>query len=376
MLNKYLLPSALAGAFVFAACADPGGGGGPSGAAGSSAGSGGTTQGAAGSGQAGGAGSSGGAVAGAAGSGGGRGGSTGGALGGSGGAGGGAAGGSGAAGGAGGGQGGRGGGTAGGSGTTGAAGAGGGGASGTSGSAGRGGTGGSGGRGGAAAAGRGGAAGGSAGGTSGSTGSAGTTGAGGACVRDQVMPSEVLFIGDSFIALNNSIPMAVEANARAAGSLGQNERYRNNAMSGTLLGNNQIPTQYNNGVSAGPVKVVLMNGGGNDCLQANNPSAAYSAAMTLFQTMAQRNTQSVVYFFYPDPFGMFATGNLKPCLDGLRPMMKSLCEGLTAPKCYFIDLRPGWTNNQTTDGIHPTPAGGKIVADQIWATMQQHCIAQ
>ena len=46
-----------------------------------------------------------------------------------------------------------------------------------------------------------------------------------------------------------------------------------------------------------------MNGGGNDCLQANNPSQALRGADTLFQTMATKGTEKVVYFFYPDPIG-------------------------------------------------------------------------
>jgi lysophospholipase L1-like esterase len=195
-------------------------------------------------------------------------------------------------------------------------------------------------------------------------------------VKGQVKASEVLFIGDSFIALNNSIPMAIEADAHAAGTLAQNEHYRNNAVSGTTLANNQIPGQYMSAVNSSAVKVVLMDGGGNDCLQANNPSGAYSAAMSLFQTMAQHNTQSVVYFFYPDPLKTYASGTLKTCLDGLRPMIKSLCDGLAQPKCYFVDLRPGWTEADTSDGIHPTSEGGKLAGDEIWATMQKYCVAQ
>jgi lysophospholipase L1-like esterase len=217
--------------------------------------------------------------------------------------------------------------------------------------------------------------GGGSGGSGGSAGSA-TGGTSGMCVRDQISPSEVVFIGDSFIALGNNIPTALQADARAAGSLGQNETYRNNAVSGTLLGNGQIPGQYNSAVTASPVKVVLMNGGGNDCLQANNPDPAYTAAVSLFQSMAQRGTEYVIYFFYPDPLGSFAGGSLKTCLDGLRPRMKTLCDGLTSPKCFFIDLRPGWDSSHTSDGIHTTAAGGKFVADKVWAVMQQNCIAQ
>jgi lysophospholipase L1-like esterase len=210
-------------------------------------------------------------------------------------------------------------------------------------------------------------------GTGGASGGAGSSGM---CVRGQVRPSEVVFIGDSFIALGNNIPNALDAIARAAGSLGQNESYRRNAVSGTLLGSGQIPSQYMNAVNASPVKVVLMDGGGNDCLHQNNPNPAYAAAVSLFQNMAKRNTEQVIYFFYPDPLGGYAGGTLQPCLDGLRPMIKSLCEGLTTPKCYFIDLRPGWKRADTTDGIHTTAEGGKFVADKVWATMQQNCIAQ
>jgi hypothetical protein len=216
------------------------------------------------------------------------------------------------------------------------------------------------------------------GGRGGGAGTGGSSGGGGSgmCVKDQVAPSEVLFIGDSFIALNNSIVLRVEANARTAGALGQSERYRTNAMSGALLGNGQIPTQYMNGVRSSPVKVVLMNGGGNDCLQ-NNPNPAYSAAMSLFQNMGQNSTETVVYFFYPDPLKGLASGSLKTCLDGLRPRMKELCEGLTRPKCYFLDLRPGWMDSHVVnDGIHPTTEGGNLVGDRVWAAMQQNCIAQ
>jgi lysophospholipase L1-like esterase len=349
---------------VFAACGEEGGGGNP-GTGGSAAGAGGTTQGAAGSGQAGtgaagttGVSGSGGNTSGLAGSMAGGGGSAGSAVAGSGG---------GAAG--------TGGGSAGSGGM--AAGAGGRGGSGAGGSAGSS-TAGSGGRGGSAG-GMAGSSGGRGGGTAG-TGAggsaAGSTGTGGMCVRDRIAPSEVLFIGDSFIALGNHIPTALQSIARAAGSLGQSETYRNGAVSGTLLGNGQIPGQYNNASNSSPVKVVLMDGGGNDCLQANNPSPAVTAATSLFQSMAQKGTESVVYFFYPDPLKTYANGSLKPCLDGLRPMMKSLCDGLTAPKCYFIDLRPGWTEAHTSDGIHVTADGGRFVAEKVWAVMQQNCIAQ
>ena len=127
----------------------------------------------------------------------------------------------------------------------------------------------------------------------------------------------------------------------------------------------------------GLIKYVFMDGGLNDCLINNNGDAALLAAQSLFQTMADDKTEKVVYFFYPDPVGAnFA--NLKTCLDSLRPQMRALCEGLTAPKCYWVDLRDTWNghNEYTSDGIHPTPIGSKATADAIWEAAVENCVAQ
>jgi hypothetical protein len=222
------------------------------------------------------------------------------------------------------------------------------------------------------------AGGGAGGGGGGGSGTAGAGGSG-ACTKGQTKPSEVILIGDSFIALNHSITNALQDLARQGGVLKANEKYREVAVSGTTLaGNagNNIPNQYANAVAQSAVKVVLMDGGGNDCLINQNGDAAVAPAQALFQNMAQKGTEKVVYFFYPDPFG---NNNLKSCLDGLRPKMKQMCDSLTKPKCYFLDLRPTWTDHRDyaeADGIHPTVAGGTATAAVIWKTMQDNCVAQ
>ena len=68
--------------------------------------------------------------------------------------------------------------------------------------------------------------------------------------------------------------------------------------------------------------------------------------------MEQSGTEQVVYFFYPDPIGGLQEA-LRTCLDELRPQMQALCEGLTAPKCYWLDLRQIWDGHPdyTSDGI-------------------------
>jgi lysophospholipase L1-like esterase len=203
----------------------------------------------------------------------------------------------------------------------------------------------------------------------------GTTGE---CVKGMTKGNQVAVIGDSFIAATHQLTQQIESRAKAAGALAQNERYVDNSTSGQTLANNQIRNQYDRAVqSSGSIRYVLMNGGGNDCLILNNPSGALTAATALFQKMAENKTEKVVYFFYPDPVGNnFAS--LKSCLDNLRPQMKSLCDGLASPKCYWVDLRETWAghNEYTSDGIHPTAEGSRVSGDAAWEAMVENCVAQ
>jgi hypothetical protein len=224
---------------------------------------------------------------------------------------------------------------------------------------------------------------GGAGGKGGTGGSAGVMGTGGgagsgACAKGPTPGKSVAVIGESFIAASHQITQQIESRAKTAGSLAQSEHYVDNSVSGTTLANNQIPSQYTKAVqSSGTIKYVLMDGGGNDCLINNNGAAALTAATTLFQTMAQNHTEKIVYFFYPDPIGSNFT-SLKTCLDSLRPQMKALCDGLTSPKCYWIDLRETWNGHPeyTSDGIHPTAAGSQATGNRIWEEMVKDCVAQ
>jgi len=203
----------------------------------------------------------------------------------------------------------------------------------------------------------------------------------GSCTKGQTKGSQVAVIGESFIAATHGITQEIEKQAKAAGSLGASEHYVDNSVSGTLLSGsdpNAIPAQYKKAAQGGMIKYVLMDGGGNDCLQANNGDAALTAAQALFPNMAKDGVEKVVYFFYPDPLGSFASGTLRTCLDALRPKMKALCDGLTAPKCYWMDLRTTWNGHSeyTQDGIHPTSAGAVATGDAIWEVMKTSCVAQ
>jgi hypothetical protein len=209
----------------------------------------------------------------------------------------------------------------------------------------------------------------------------GTTGGGGAtpsgeCKKGQVKASEVVFMGESFYAMPPVYNQKrVESNAKTAGAIGANDSYRNVAISGQPL-NNVIPGEFDTALKDGPVKVVIMDGGGIDCM--SSPCDACPGIFkTLLTKMASNGVQEVIYTRYPEPGnppGSNAT--LKKNLDTLMPKMQPICEGATGLKCHWVDLRPVWVNGDTSDGLHPTQSGGNHVGDAIWAEMVKDCIAQ
>jgi lysophospholipase L1-like esterase len=199
--------------------------------------------------------------------------------------------------------------------------------------------------------------------------------------------SEVLVIGESFIAMSHEITSFLEQHVRNAGLLSSNDRFRDNSVSGMRLdggGSPTIPQQYASGSQQGQVRYVVMDGGGNDCLQgscSNPPSSncqdlqnAVNALKTLLAKMSAEGVEKVVYFWYPEPQSDF--GGLKAKLDVLRPMIHDVVVNSVSPKCYWLDLRPVFQGKYsqyiTFDGIHPTTAGCQATADAIWNTMQQN----
>ncbi|HEX2926453.1 MAG TPA: SGNH/GDSL hydrolase family protein [Ruminiclostridium sp.] len=192
----------------------------------------------------------------------------------------------------------------------------------------------------------------------------------------KIKGSDVLVIGDSFLALSRGITQRLEQNAKNEGILDSNDKFRDNSVSGTMLSGGispTIPTQYQNGVNAGAVKYVIMDGGGNDCLGGNVDNAV-TAAKSLFAQMGKSGTVKVFYLFYPDPVGSLA-GSLKPKLDTLRPQIQSIVTNSVTPKGYFLDLRPTFEGKYSqyilSDGIHPTTDGSNAAADAIWAEMKK-----
>ena len=209
-------------------------------------------------------------------------------------------------------------------------------------------------------------------------GAIGTGGGGsGGCQTGQAKPEEVVFMGESFYAIDPQyIEKRVAADAQAAGALAAGTSYRNEAQSGQTL--NYIATIEWRNATQGVVKVVIMDGGGIDCLGSGACPTCASQFTTLLDKMATAGVQDVIYTRYPEPgYPPGSNTTEKACLDTVMPAMQAVCEAATGLRCHWVDLRPVWVDGDVlNDGLHPTPSGGDHVGDAIWAEMVKDCIAQ
>jgi hypothetical protein len=227
--------------------------------------------------------------------------------------------------------------------------------------------------------------GGSSSGSGGATGQGGSTSTGGSssgvggstsdeCQKGQISGNEVVIMGESFYGLAPyEIEKHLEVNAKAAGALEPD--YRNVAESGQPM-SYIAGTEWTNATKS-PVKVVIMDGGGIDCLTSRSCPTCAAQFTTLLGQMATAGVEDVIYTRYPEPGAPPGSdAALKQCLDTVMPTMQPVCEGATGLRCHWVDLRPVFVAGDTNDGLHPTPSGGEHVATAIWEEMVKECIAQ
>lgn len=235
----------------------------------------------------------------------------------------------------------------------------------------------------------------------------------------QLEASQVAVLGDSYVALDPSFilldtqPFArnLEALAQDAGALGQGEQYRRLAVSGaSMKGWPNIPSQLDTTLEQDPdLKLIVMTGGGNEMLIFNRgcleyPTEAELAAdarcvqvvedaiaegQRMFDRAAEAGVGAIVYFFYPNLPGL-ANGGIgagthpNVMLEYALPRVQALCERQQAAPCHFVDMRPAFDQDGNglpdpglinIDGIHPTAAASELLASEVWAVMQEHCLA-
>ena len=201
------------------------------------------------------------------------------------------------------------------------------------------------------------------------------TGDGAICPHGTVAADEVVWIGDSWVDTPGAQLTEVEDLARASGAIGQHDAYVDVGMAGA--GINAIAAQYA-AQEAMPVKVkvLIMDGGTIDTIATGGSSASVTSVVTTFNQLLARvasdgTVQKIIYLLVPELPAIYGVA-------ALRPLLQQSCSASTVP-CYFIDLNEMWAGHPeytAANGILPTDAGARVVADQIWATMQAKCIAQ
>jgi hypothetical protein len=245
------------------------------------------------------------------------------------------------------------------------------------------------------------------------------------CVKGQVTPNEVVMLGDSYLdpAWGNVGPTLM----MKAGGVKYRPYYIGGASMAWGNPNTQfyIPYQFDPMALTDPavmnpsdIKVVIMDGGGNDVLIGNNscettapPSNtscvtsvqnAIDVAQSKMMEMAQKGVKQVVFFFYPHldtaGGGILATPApaVNDTLDYAYPLAEKICCGSTFTSsmtqyscagqpaagmtCVFVDTRPAFEGHLSdyikSDKVHPTQAGADVIAGLLWDQMQAHCIAQ
>jgi hypothetical protein len=224
------------------------------------------------------------------------------------------------------------------------------------------------------------------------------------CVKGTVSGSQLIFIGDSFLAAPTSnIAFELETLMQEGGSTAYSETPRFRQLVGTTM--EQIVAQYDTEHELDPdIKVVIANGGGNDvlvtdrsCLLEAPPGNAGCAATVMNALEYARalmakaeadGVEHIVYFFYPhEPTAGLFQGDapaINDSLDYAEPMARAICEA--SPICTFVSLSEaagdspgsGYVDRgyHDLDGTHPSPAGSKFFAAAIWAEMVERCIAQ
>jgi hypothetical protein len=223
------------------------------------------------------------------------------------------------------------------------------------------------------------------------------------CAASTVTASEVVFIGDSFIAEPTSdVAIDLETIWQRSGAPGYSAVPRYYQLVGTDM--KQIAAQYTSAHQANAdIKVVIGDGGGNDvlvddrsCLTQAPPANAQclatlenaiSLADQMITQMEADGVQHFVYFFYPhEPTqGLFqgTAPAINDSLDYTEPLAKTMCE--KHPICTFVSFReamgeaPG-AGYVDPNGyikpldVHPSTAGSQFFAGVLWSAMQSNCI--
>jgi hypothetical protein len=215
---------------------------------------------------------------------------------------------------------------------------------------------------------------------------------------------EVVFIGDSYSdydTAHTKLSILMEQLATQDGALMAGDHYVTKALAGTTIAAPpaNIPMQWDDAKTMKPIKVVVMDGGGNDVLINNTQcradgaesmpdcqqvvKASLDATKMLWTSMKDSGVSDVLMFWYPHiPGGLltgFETGNT--ISDYAYPMLEAAAKAATTDTFHVymvptVSIFEGHPEYFYSDGLHANTTGEGKIADAIWAVMKQNCIGQ
>lgn len=209
---------------------------------------------------------------------------------------------------------------------------------------------------------------------------------------DTTRPDQGMGDGKDVITMGDSW-MNLMANVGIENSLERVSKrdYRNFGVSGTKLLDEVIPNQYETALKGGPVKTVVMTGGGNDIIQDKvifqllSPSCAdenfgdeckqqldkiADRMVKLWAKMAQDGVQDVVVVGYTKTAAPIGVAVSKSS-DYSNQKIPALCAAAPAPlRCWTLDTDMAVPNIMLRDGIHPVDADYDKIGAAVWKLMQ------
>jgi hypothetical protein len=200
----------------------------------------------------------------------------------------------------------------------------------------------------------------------------GGSGGSGACTHAQLKGSDICTIGDSWIQIPGNQVTTLENHLLTASVIPQGAHFDRREVSGSTL--SAIIKTYTDKPSN--CKILVMDGGGIDLFSTDAGDQAAIAPVvqkfTDFLTKLKTDgfVQHVIYSLYPVIPG---TPNLNA---NMKPGFSAACAA-SAVDCHLVDLEPLFQGQHFGgDNIHADNAGGVLIGNAWWKTMQENCIAQ
>lgn len=199
---------------------------------------------------------------------------------------------------------------------------------------------------------------------------------------------DVVIVGDSIFDLDGFIHTNLKALA--------GKSYKDYSKSGDSI--QYIINQYNKAIAARPsIRTIIMDGGGNDILMDVYWSQACQSSTStvsssckayldgvldkvegLWEDMDNDGVDDIVYQGYYRLKAGLATSilyggtKLNPAVNYADTQLGPAC-AVSPAECWWLDPRADFAGKESTyiksDGIHPTNAGGKVLATRIWNKM-------